>query len=554
MFDLTVLVFLCAVKNKMGFPNLFDTNVSVNVSNQSVEQSNYSYQLDSQAISNNTKEENMQDYMTYIRMSNRNLTDMKKNFKANLEAVMDMSNSNEIDLTACTTFLDTVDIKQTNDIEARVENGLKALQNSIDKIKQANKGESSTTTTADQGATSSQSAEGETDQSSTQSADASQEVDQTSFTVVGRISPVRVSENFKVMMNAARRNGRRQQAVKLSNQGKRKEGYRAIRGPGFASTGEMYIKAIRNGAVKESLFSIDVGVNVSNQNIKQDNVTRQESQKILNNNTEIANKISSAYDKVAEVLNETKINEDKAAEAKAEAKVRNENVFKAGISPKDYNEMMKTAVEAADKGLKISPCQLVFEKSLNATQENKVRATVILNGIIEQISSTDLDNEVQAIMADMMGLTQSAEAEEKAKAATKQAADQKAKAEQVATQSAGQMSIAAAIVLIVMLLLLYKMISGGPHPWFLEQVDKVINAATNPNNIAAVTGMMGKMGAIPGPVGLPKGLPQGMSGMPKVPTAPNGASVISNSTNTNNFNGNTYTSNTSNTFINGVRQ
>jgi len=420
-------------------------SANINTSIQNTEQTNINEQRDSQLINNQTKEENIQDYTTYIRTTDRNITEMENNLKTNLEAIAKMKQSNTINLTGCITVNKDTIITQQNNVINNVKAGLTALQNMSDTLKQAASTESTTNQTAQQTAGTNQAAEASTEQGSTQEESSEQEVEQTAgFRVVGRLSPVRVSETFTNLLN-------RYKLLKVQPQ---------------ASKRNERFGLLSNNRRKVESFGCLIGcanVNTSIQDIKQRNENRQISEKVLNNNSEIKNKITSAYDKIAEVINETRKTEAKAAEAKASADTSQSNELNLGIDPIKMSEIIKAGGQA-------TACQQIFEGELRIEQKNELELLVELDGMIEQISSMDQDQETAAIMADMMGLTQAGTVEQAATGKTEQTNKQTQKATQTAKQTAGALSIGGIILLIIIGYLLYKMFSTKIHPWF-----KVVN-------------------------------------------------------------------------------
>lgn len=433
---------------------------NVNTSVQNTDQTTINEQKDKQMINNQTKEENIQDYVTYIRTTNRNTTEMENNLKSNLEAVAKMKLSNTMNLTGCMTVKKDAVLEQNNKAISNVKAGLEALQNITDTLKKSSKTDSKTEQTGTQIAGTAQKGEASTDQGNTQEQGSEQDVEQKAgFMIVGRLSPVRVSETFTNLLNRYKLNRDKIKTVQ-------RERYSLI-----------------NKQVEPFCLFGCVNVNTSVQNVKQTSINRQESEKILNNNSEIKNKISSAYDKIAEVVNETKKTENKAAEAKAQADVNMSNELNMGIDPLKMAELAKANAELVKAGGQAMPCQQVFEGDLTISQKNELELLVELDGMIEQITTMDEDQEAAAIMADMMGLTQAGTVEQAATGKTKQTSKQKQTASQVAKQTAGGLSIGGVIIILLALYLVFKMLSVGIHPWF-EDMNLNINANIDVNGVS----------------------------------------------------------------------
>lgn len=445
--------------------------INANVSNQTVDQTNINEQKDRQEINNQSKEENIQDYVTYIRTTDRNTTEMINNLKANLQALSKMKMNNKMDVTGCLTVKKDAVLEQENKAISNVTAGIQALQNITDKLKQSAKTDSQTDITGSQTASGKQAGEAGTEQGNDQSQESGQEVEQKSgFITLGRLSPVRVSESFTTLLNKYR---------SMNSMNRNRGNMNRRRAVSTARTTEHYSLIANNNRTKTSrtnerfCFVGCVNVNLSNQEIKQRNENRQESEKILNNNSEIKNKISSAYDKIAEVINETKKTEEKAMEAKASADVNMSNELNLGLDPIKMAELAKANAELVKAGGQAMPCQQVFEGNLTIKQKNELELMVELEGMIEQITQMDEDQETAAIMADMIGLTQSGTVEQAATGKTKQTSKQGNKAKQTTEQTAGGLDIAGVIVILVILYVLYKLLSVGIHPWFYVVSDKI---------------------------------------------------------------------------------
>lgn len=341
---------------------------NMNLNEQRNNQINNSIQEDLQAITNNTEQQNIQDYTTFIRETNRNLQEMKTSLNASLKSVMNVVARNEANFTGCGLFND-VDFDQSVNLSLKLEQGVEALQKTAETLKNSAKMISTTETTTNQGSSSDTSAGTSSKQNIEQKQENEQGSEQENFT---RFSPLRMLEGFNGLLKTA-----------------------------SSRTHKMVERFTKPKHIEKYAFCL--GCFNYNENIQtndQINNARQVSQKVLENNTKIANKISSAYNKVAEILNEFKETQEKNSEANSSMNITAENIINAGTNP-----------ELQLKMLEINPtfrCT-VFNGKFEGKQKIEVEASLILKGAINQMSSTDVDNETAAMMADMMGLIQTAD-------------------------------------------------------------------------------------------------------------------------------------------------
>lgn len=392
----------------MGF-----LDAGINVSNQQTTQVNENIQEDLQSIRNDNKVENIQDYVTYIRTTNRNTNDLKNTVKSVMNTVSDLIAENETAIDGCATFNGDFNNEQIANVDNKIEKGIEALQDTAEQIKQQTEQSSSTSSTVDQTGSSAQSADASSKQGNEQEQKDSQSVEQSSFTYLGRISPFKMLEGFNGLLKIGRANRR-----------------------------------------KETFLSFQA--NLSNQTTEQTNSNRQTSQKFLDNNSEIANKISNAYDKVSEVLNEFRSQNEKVAEINTEAKTRASNKTKIGVDPRQLAELAKLGIDP-------TKC-LVFNGDVNINQKIEATNSLVLKGVISQMSKADVDAETAAIMADMMGLTQGASTDQSSSAKSDQTSTQKQAAEKTASQTGP--GLISSIIGIVVLYFIYKSLRLGMPSWF----------------------------------------------------------------------------------------
>ena len=131
-----------------------------------------------------------------------------------------------------------------------------------------------------------------------------------------------------------------------------------------------------------SLVGFDGNVNVDTTK-NNTNVTQISTQKILNN-SELYNEISTSYEKAFEVINKVRNEINKANEAMAKASTDQTN---------------------NGGGIKITG---VHDSTISLSQKNKAEQNVSLIASVRAINDLDATNKQKAIIADMVGLTQSA--------------------------------------------------------------------------------------------------------------------------------------------------
>lgn len=417
-------------------------NASINNSEQEINQTNENIQENLQAVKNSSKTINMQDYTTYIRTSTINKDKMVKSLKASCNGLAELLAKNVAEINCGVSVDGDMIINQVQNFDQTIENGVQALQKSAEKLKRDAQTVSEQTINADQDGSNKQKSNAENQQESEQGGEAEQEADQESF-LISRFNPMKVIEGF---------NGLRKIMKKES-------------------------------FVKESFQAglINISANNSKQSTNQRNTNRSISQQVLDNNSEIANKISTAYDKITNIVNEFEKEEKKIAEANAEAKITSENIVKMGMTP-------EVQLAYANKGLDPSKALCVTVKgNMEITQGVTVKQSLILKGVIDQITDTDLDAETAVIMADMLGLSQSATTDQDAGAEDLQSNKQTLKASQIVSQIANSglgLGIIIIIILVALGIWLYnKYFKNGAltHPYFNNGESDDSTIYTNPD-------------------------------------------------------------------------
>lgn len=426
--------------------------MGANVSNQQTDQNNeqttINVQTSDDEVKNTNKEENIQDYTTYIRLSTRNVNDLATNVKTNLKVLASANQKNTADIKGCVDFEDTLDIVQKNTMDKKIEKSFQNMIQDINTLKSQSSQQDQTSTTSGQSSDTDQSGTASTDQGNDQEQEDKQKADQTkddfklttynsrNVLIDQMYSPIKLVQAATNMINL-------HEGYKPSKHNydtKRKSSNDVEE---FDIWFHQILRNKINTNVREGFcFSL---VCASNQQAKQENIqyaeNRQESKKLLENNNEISNKIHSAYDKVSQIYNETK--------KKTDVNTTDET---SGDSSQT-NEFVIDTTGSKD------PCSSVFKKAVTVDQENDMKQTIVVNNIIQTLSSADVDNDTMAYMSDMMNLTQSASAGQTTDDTTKQGNTQGQTNDQTSSQSITSFgSIIAIVVLAVVAIVIIKLV------------------------------------------------------------------------------------------------
>lgn len=183
---------------------------------------------------------------------------------------------------------------------------------------------------------------------------------------------------------------------------------------------------------------VDINTSVSTNSQKSSAVNKSLQQNI--NTQDIYQKIDTAYDKVVETIN------------KMSETVNQTTNSLAGASSIQINEL---SFESPEDVCKMNLAGLTVE------QKNKLEQNVELTTAIENINSMTQDNEVRAIMSDMMGLTQTTDTTQAATSSTKQTSEQTQKSTQETTQTAGGSWIMIVVIVVVVGLVGFMLFKAG---------------------------------------------------------------------------------------------
>ena len=190
---------------------------------------------------------------------------------------------------------------------------------------------------------------------------------------------------------------------------------------------------VKEGFCLAGCASINTTVNNANQSSSstmKDLQTNKQTQ-------DVYKKISTAYDKIVEAVNRVSdtLNETTESIASATSSQSNEFVLSADMDPSCVSEIM----------------------GLDLTQQNKLTQTVELNAILKNINDLSSDNEVKAIMMDMLGMTQSSTTDQSAVSSTTQKAEQTQTASQIASVSTtGWVTAVLGIVFLIVIGFVFK--------------------------------------------------------------------------------------------------
>ena len=157
---------------------------------------------------------------------------------------------------------------------------------------------------------------------------------------------------------------------------------------------------------------------------------------------DVYKKISTAYDKIVEAVNRVSdtLNETTESIASATSSQSNEFVLSADMDPSCVSEIM----------------------GLDLTQQNKLTQTVELNAILKNINDLSSDNEVKAIMMDMLGMTQNSTTDQSAVSSTTQKAEQTQTASQIASVSTtGWITAVLGVVFLIVVGFVFKLKYAG---------------------------------------------------------------------------------------------
>lgn len=376
--------------------------VGINTSVSNNEQVSNVYNEAQKYTDQSVKDTMIQNYITQITTRNEDVNELVKNFINNVSADADSVQRNTLEFAACLDLSDVV-IKQKNELEQNAKQGFQKLNEDAKTLKRVLESESETGTTSDQGSTNTQGATSESEQEAKQEQESTQEVEQQAgFTALNAYNKYLMKERYVSSIKP-----------RTKHLGIREyfDTFRCTK-DAFCLFACLDVNtAVQNSSQISNSSNIDLQTNIQTQDIYK--------------------KIETAYDKTVETI--TKISEtiNETTNSMATAK-------SVQINEVRFDE--KTA------------CLLKLQK-LDVTQTNKLKQNVELTTAIESINSLTTDNEIKAIMLDMMGLTQSSDTKQDTASKSTQKSSQEQKNEQTTKQTAGTGAGGAIAVLIILAVL-----------------------------------------------------------------------------------------------------
>lgn len=316
-------------------------------------QTNTNEQTNINTTLNDDKQTNIQDYVSYLRNYTRTAENMKQSFKQTISAAADQVQRNNAIIEGCNTFKKKLNIEQQNYNEQKVELGFENLAEISRQMKTNAKIDLSSSIDSEQGSSSGQSGDSTQGNGSSLSNTAKKESTQTEKFTWSKFKRGLINELKESFWN-----------------------------PSYS------FKLVEHGGL---LW--EGGKTTSEQESVQTNENRQLSQSILENNSELYDKISTAYDKASEIITEVNESVEEEIETAASASSVQENNF-------------------IIRGDNTSGCGSIFNDDVNVDQSNELKQIAILNVYMERSNKSDIDATTAAMMADMLGLIQSAQAKQ----------------------------------------------------------------------------------------------------------------------------------------------
>ena len=396
--------------------------ISVNFSDQENKQTVDNTQISMQDVENTNEINNLQDYVTFVRMSQRNEKNLVSNAAINLKAVATVSASNTLKLKACKTGDQLIKITQSNDVVQTFTKRFDGFISDIQKIKSDAESIEKGDIAVDQGAKVDLSGDASDDQSDDNSEGNSQETDQKqSFTLMSKqISPIKMAKNLTTTIND--RKYKPQKPKKPT--------------PFDFAFKNMMRERFQKECPEAFCLYMCAGANVAIQKNEQSITNRQISNQILYNNSKITQGIHSAYTKLSEIYNSINKVSNTSIDEDAEASTSASNYADIDLS---------------------TGCNNAFNASLDIEQKNNTTQEMALDSVIKCITDADIEDKSIAYMMDMMNLTQDATAAMKAAAENTMKTTNALTSSQVAEQTIST-SLMGIIMIVLLLILAFKLL------------------------------------------------------------------------------------------------
>lgn len=474
---------------------MFKANVKSDV--QTDKQITNIYNESNEYTDQSVKDTLINSYMNRLVNSNEDITESIKSFENNVDAVADTVQRNTLNFGVC---MDITDFKleQKNKLVQDVEQGFKQLEQSIKQLKRGSTVDTKTDTDLHQAAIGKTDSEQDGSQEATSEQDTMQETKQESYKFK---KAMRAIGSGKIKALEAFSALHRKAGINMNERNMFDFGV-GVEGRFIDNWSKGYAKGfIEDVNTKTNVPTVDIGEldskkDTVNAAIQEpfclfgcaDVQSAVKTSEKINNETQIDHKtniqtkdiyekVETAYDKCIETVN------------KIVEQIDSNNTSKASASAIQINELNFTDPK--------DMCMMKV-KGMDIKQSNDLKQNVALTTMIESISSLSSDNEVKAIMADMLGLTQTSNEELKSSQKSKQKASSSQKSQQKSeqkTDNSGNIILIIVIVIIV-IAFIYLMVGSG------SSFDRYFDAAVAVGMGSAMGRNMVGAPAIPGAPGM----------------------------------------------------
>lgn len=473
------------------------------------EQVSNAYSESQKYTDQSVKDTMIQNYITNITTRTENVTELTKNFTDNINAQADSIQKNNTKFSACLD-IDGLDLSQSNTLIQNVKQGFEKLNQDSKKLKEIIDTHSETDIQNKQDSSNLQDSKLNSDQDIEHENKSGQNIDQKSTFTVGKYfnerfsggneftgaASSRVTAFHKSDGHKSRYTPRTQSLHSQQDAQSRLASLKSQVSPHDSRMSS--IKNQRTNRKLDSMRLINSGINTSNNTTNSGGTIGNKStyklksgftsireafdsllhlsyskrreqfclfgcvdvQTAVNKSKQISNstmldiqtniqtqdiykKIDTAYDKTVETI--TKMSET----------VNNTTTSIASASAIQINNFEITSPEDA--------CRLNL-KNMKIDQKNELQQNVELSVAMKCINDLTSDNEVKAIMADMMGLTQSSDTSQASSLTSEQKQKLTNDNNQGITQLSENMSLTSAIVIIVIVIVagsVFLMVKGG---------------------------------------------------------------------------------------------
>ena len=395
------------------------------------------YKESNKFVDQSVRQKLTQAYAVDLANHTEDITEMKKNFENNMQANTESAQQNIAEFQACLELTD-FNAEQTNTLVQDVAQGFDQLEQEAKNLKRAIETNSDTTITATQGAESKQDGQQASDQGTSAQQTTQQETEQSQEEFKAfrykrfNDNGLGVSDNYRKYMQE-----RSEQKFAIINKLTVEKMKASKMSPvrNFGRFVERYMKKAHVPKQKREKFCLFGCMDVQSTYEKSTEIMRdtQITNDTLIQSQELMESINTAYNKTIETI--VKIYEEvtKKNETQAKAVASQINVLS-----------IKTPEDA---------CMLKM-KNVNIKQSNQLEQNVALTVALESISNLTSDVVVKAIMSDMMGLTQTAAADQSSKQTTVMKSELSQATAQISKQSQSDSGGMVIIIIIVVVCLM----------------------------------------------------------------------------------------------------